>query len=297
MISIIICSADKQMLSDVTRSITETVGIPFEILSFENSGGKNGICSLYNRGARQAKYDLLCFMHEDIDLKTQDWGAIVSDIFENNKGLGVLGLAGCRYKGAAPTGWGIQSYEYQLDRCNYIQSFKYEDLPTYHHLENPNNERLSNVVSVDGMWFCTTKEIVLKCPFDEKLLHSFHGYDQDFCYQVGELFSVNVTFDILIDHYSEGKYDKSWWVDILKVHDKWQRKLPMSLDAISLNDRFLIEKRAYRFIVVHLSEMGYSWGYIFNFLTKQLFTGVSGWQQYLKANLFLFKQITSKPKP
>ncbi|MNL16704.1 hypothetical protein D3C87_1377560 [compost metagenome] len=160
-----------------------------------------------------------------------------------------------------------------------------------HYYDNPLNEELSQVVVVDGMWFCTTKEITRKYPFDEALLKGFHCYDLDFCFQVGQTHDIAVTFNILMEHYSEGSYKKDWWEDTLKLHDKWQKKLPLDLLNLSANTRFVIEKRAYRGMVYLLKEFGYSNGDLLSFYFKEKLRGRIGWQVYFKCNLVVWKRV------
>lgn len=284
------------MLRDVSNNIQETIGVPFEILSYENSKGKQGICELYNIGAKQATFDILCFMHEDIVIRTLNWGGILKGIFMNNPKLGVIGLAGATYKCAASTGWEVLSFEHSLIRRNYIQRFKFSDTAPQYFNVNPDNNRLSKVVSVDGMWFCTTKEVTSKFAFDEQLLKGFHGYDLDFCYQVRQEYDIAVTYDILLEHFSEGHYGKDWWQDNLKLHKKWQKMLPVGLEDLSSRDKFLIEKRGYRWIIERLSAMGYSLGYVSRFLISQKYRGLISWQLYFKGNLFALKYFFRKGK-
>ena len=77
MISIIISSANSKQLEEVSQNVAQTIGVPYEIISFNNADGSMGICEVYNKGTAKAKYDLLCFMHEDLLFKTMDWGKVV----------------------------------------------------------------------------------------------------------------------------------------------------------------------------------------------------------------------------
>lgn len=291
MISIVICSASKDMLANAIKNIENTIGVPYEVISFDNPDGKDGICRLYNEGARKAKFDIVCFMHEDLDIKTKNWGGIVLDTFSGNHKLGVLGIVGCAYKSAAPTAWEAISFEAELIHCNYIQSFKYAKHDPMTFFKNPTGKDIANVVSVDGMWFCTTKAITQKYQFDETLLTGFHCYDLDFCFQVGQEYDISVTFKVLMEHLSEGNFKRDWWTDTLKLHRKWQHKLPLWVDDLPNRTKFLIEKRSYRWIIERLIEMKFSWAYIIKFLINQKRRGVMDWQQYFKGNLFTLKYI------
>lgn len=288
MISIIIASVDEVMLAEVTENITETIGLPFEILSYSNSKGEAGLCSIYNKGSKAAKYKILCFMHEDLHIKTDNWGKVVVDAFQDQK-LGIIGVVGSSYKTCAPTGWYTISYENKVLHGNYIQSFKYSNRPSEHFNENPLNQKMAPVVSVDGMWFCTTKALSEEFPFDEEVFKGFHCYDLDFCFQVGQAYKIAVNYQILIEHYSEGNFNKIWWLDTLKLHQKWRNKLPISVTDITAKQRFLIEKRSYRWVIETLRKIGYSGAYVFAFLIKQKMNGSLSWLQYLKAIKYMLR--------
>ena len=113
MISIVICSANKEELGQVSENIRNTVGVVHEIIAIDNRTAGRGICEVYNEGARRARFDILCFMHEDIEMRTAGWGAKVLDIFNQNPQLGLLGIAGGGYKSLAPSSW----YNYFLQEA------------------------------------------------------------------------------------------------------------------------------------------------------------------------------------
>lgn len=296
MISIIISSARKEMLSAVSENIMNTIGIPYELLTYDNAGGRESICSIYNKGATLAKFEVLCFMHEDIFLKTKDWGNTVVKCFNDNKKLGVLGVVGSAYKSKSPSGWGADSAELKIHHYNYIQRFS-SNRPPKHYFENPSKAEVSNVVSVDGMWFCTTREIWKENLFDEDIFNGFHCYDLDYCFQVGQKYDVAVTFKILMEHFSEGGYTRQWWESTLKLHEKWNEILPVAIEKLSDRHSFLIEKRAYRWIIEKLLEMGYSRNYVNKFLINEIIKRNIGFLIYLKAALHTmkyYKSLTSK---
>lgn len=294
MISIIICSANSELLASAITNIENTIGVPFEILSYSNPKGEFGICSIYNKGAKAAKFEVLCFMHEDLDIKTVDWGEVVLRSFRENTALSVLGVVGCAYKSAAPFGWEARSPDRKLLFYNYIQRYKFSDTPSAHFIENPDNALMSKVVTVDGMWFCTRKSIFAEFSFDEELFEGFHCYDLDFCLQVGQKYDVAVTFQVLIEHFSEGSFGKDWWLDTLRLHRKWRKSLPMSVDKLSDKTKFIIEKRTYRNLVPLLTDMGYSKCYLFSLFLKLKRYGLMGWQQYFKINYFTAKFSVKK---
>ena len=240
MISIVIASANQKMIENVRKNVQETIGVAFEIIDFDNSSATAGLCELYNRGAQLAKHEILCFMHEDIEIKTNGWGKKVIEIF-NVHNPGILGIAGSTYKSSTPSGWfpplvfGDVSW-----RINVEQDSKYDGRERKHDYYNPKNESLSEVACVDGVWFCTTRMIALKHKFDEELLKGFHGYDIDFSLNVGRNYKLFVTFDILLYHASEGNFATAWLNEMIKVHFKWEKLLPKNIHQFSESE--IVEK-------------------------------------------------------
>ena len=254
MISIIIASTSKSLLNDISENINETVGVAFEIISFNNAQGEKGLCELYNTGARMAKYDVLCYMHEDINIRTKDWGRIVTDAFKDNSNLGLVGIAGSVYKAISPSGW--HSNSENTERTNIIQTFKFSNKREMHHIRNPLNEKFSKVSCIDGVWFSTLKKIVLENPFDEETFKGFHAYDIDFSLQVGRKYDVNVRFDILLQHFSEGNFDKNWMLEVIKLHHKWNKILPIKTADFDIDNQLLIEKRTFKDFVDKALKFG-----------------------------------------
>ncbi len=226
MLSIIICSANKELLRQVTKNVERTVGIPFEVVAIENSDGRYGICEAYNAGASQSKYDVLCFMHEDILFHTENWGQNVINTLADLS-IGLIGVAGGQAKTRIPEPWWIPAYDF--NRIHLIQSFP-NGSPSVKELVNPYKEPISDVVTVDGVWFCCRKEIWQQNRFDSETFKEFHFYDLDFAMQVFQAgHRVCVVYDVLIEHISPGSINRSWVENAVKFSKKWRKKLPVGI--------------------------------------------------------------------
>jgi len=247
MISIVICSANPTYLNDLSINIRETIGVPYEVLSFDNSKGEFGICEIYNRGIAEAKFDILCFMHEDIIIHTHNWGEVLKEIFKDPE-VGLVGLAGSTYKSLAPTGYYFTGNDQlELNYCNVKQRYKYDDKQEGHDYFNPTNDKEVQVTCIDGVWLSASKAALTLYKFDDELLKGFHGYDLDLSFGIIQNLKVLVTFRILITHFSEGNFDKKWLREILKVHRKWSSILPLNLADIDKRAVLNIEKRVFRY--------------------------------------------------
>lgn len=253
MISVIISSANAEQLKQVKANIEATIGVEFEIIAIDNSNGQRGICAVYNEGARRAKYDLFCFMHEDITIATDNWGNILKSTFAENAEIGLLGVCGGAYKPFTPSSWsglGVDNEYY-----NFIQGYKYTANEPKHYFRNPDNTKTAKVACVDGVWLATTRTVFEQFKFDEDTFKGFHAYDLDYSIAVGRQYKVCVTYEILLTHLSEGSYSPDWINDTLKLHTKWQQLLPVNIGNFSVNECRRMEKVTFRDFVLKLVKL------------------------------------------
>lgn len=266
MISVIISSANTQLLRQVTENITATIGVPFEIIATDNSKGEKGICEVYNAAAQQAQYNILCFLHEDIIIKTDGWGQVLINIFKADATIGLVGVAGSSYKTLSPSNWGGHSFETQY--FNFEQCYKREQKPPQHFYHNPGKVKLAPVACIDGVFMCTTKNIFAECRFDESLFKGFHIYDIDYSINVGRKYKVAVTYDVFLSHLSEGGYNKDWMLDNIAMHNKWNAYLPVNIEGLDLSRQQKIEKQCFRSFINELAAFNLPLSIAYKFLFK-----------------------------
>ena len=252
MISIIISSAGAEQLLQVTENISLTIGVPFEIISRDNTVDPKGICEVYNSCAAQAKYPILCFMHQDIIVKTNNWGQVLADIFNNNAEIGLVGVAGSSYKSLSPSPWGGHAIDTKY--LNLEQCYKFKDSAPRHLYRNPKDEKITEVAVIDGVFICTTKKVFAEHPFDNQLFKGFHAYDVDLSLSIGQKYKVVVTYDIFLSHLSEGRYDKVWMEQNIILHNKWNAHLPVNIEGLTLKQQELVEKVSFRSFINELVE-------------------------------------------
>ncbi len=228
MLSLIICSRTSRISEELEKNIATTIGCEYELIVIDNSKNKYNIFQAYNEGIKLAKGDVLCFMHEDILYHTYEWGKFVKSHFKN-KSLGMLGVLGTHYMPACPAGW----WSTQCQAGRIIQG-KYSDIGYYTedlvydtYDKEKNENELSAVAVVDGLWFCIRRSLFEKVAFDVNSYIGFHCYDIDMCMQVQmQNYMVAVCYDINIEHASLGSFNKSWIVSLNIWYKKWKNKLP-----------------------------------------------------------------------
>ena len=227
MISVIICSPDINRARTVSQHVSASIGVPHEVLIVSDAAAQGGMCAAYNEAASHAQYDICCFMHDDVELHTPLWGQRVRDHFASDPALGLIGLAGSRYKSAVLSGWatGLSAY----DCCNILQSTP-SGVPArvWMHPGAATNLRVP-VKTLDGVWMCARKNVWEQIRFSE-VIPGFHFYDLDFSLRVSRKFTTGVVYDIDLLHYSQGNFGSAWVKNAIQFHEEWNTvPLPVSV--------------------------------------------------------------------
>lgn len=234
MLSIIICSIDPGRVRTVTANIQATIGIEHEVIIINNAKELGGMGAGYNTGAARAQYDTLCFMHDDVEFLTPDWGQNVLSHFKSDAGLGLIGIAGSRYKSKTISGWWTN--QATADCCNiYQRNLKGKDRKF---LLRPagKNGVIVPVKSLDGVWLCTRKRIWQEFPFNTADLKGFHFYDLDISLRISEKYTVAVVYDVDLVHFSNGNFGDEWVRGAVFFHEQVNKvSLPVSMDPPAEN--------------------------------------------------------------
>lgn len=278
MISIITCSNNTKNFVQFKSSIEKSVNVRFEVIRVDNTQNQYSICEAYNIGAKEAKYDYIVFAHEDILIKTENWGQLIIDIFKENEDIGLVGIAGSKYKSLSPSSW--SNNDSSLDCINIIQHYPNENKKEIQKINPEPQSKLVEVKTLDGVFLCTTKNVWSTCKFDEKTFKGFHCYDIDFSLQISQKYKLFVTYEVLIEHFSPGNLSKDWILDSIKLSDKWKNKLPshtkLDLDYIDLE--WKMKKRFFSAMNIYGAKKSetirtfFGYGYIKFFSLKRNFS-------------------------
>lgn len=242
MISIVICGRDKEISQNLYNNINTTIGVPYELVYIDNSDNKLNLFSAYNKGVLASKYELICFMHDDVIYKTRLWGSLVVDKFSLSE-VGAIGVAGTPYVSYFPGPWWASNLVAQ----NIIQENKQT---TLNYTSTLQNQLIAPVILLDGVWFCIRKSIFKHIQFDEINFNGFHMYDMDIAMQIFDKgYKLFCIYDILIEHKSIGKLNKNWIINRVQFYKKWKKKLPLSIVPLSLIDIMNLEFKNLLFFI------------------------------------------------
>tara|TARA_R110001583_G_scaffold41572_2_gene132140 strand:+ start:1653 stop:2507 length:855 start_codon:yes stop_codon:yes gene_type:complete len=253
MISIIICSRKKSIDSNLDLNIHKTIGCDYELIVINNSRSNYSIFEAYNKGIKESKGEFLCFIHDDILIQTKDWGKKIIRIFETDNKIGLIGIAGSKIKTKMPSSWSDCDEKYKV--INVIQHFN-DANPQKMECGFRENKTIEEVVAIDGVFIAARK---IKGLIFNTNLKGFHNYDLSISLDFKiKGFRNIVTNEILIEHFSLGTIDKSWYESALKLDELYKKHLPLSTDEFvskkNINNRELINGAAF---VSQLFKYGY----------------------------------------
>lgn len=280
MLSIITCSIDQTKLNLLKKSLTETTSHTYELIVIDNSKNKYNICQAYNLGAKQSKYNFLCFVHEDVVFKNRGWDKNFVNHLSNKK-ISLIGILGNTIKTRIPSG--VYSGIQHTNRINQIQRLK--DGSIVHYYTNPKEEEISEVATLDGMLLGTTKSHWDNIPFDEKIA-GFHAYDVDFSLAMSQLGKVVVVYNVLIEHASFGGNTIGWIESQLKVIEKWHSFLPIQKTDTDKKTLFERERDDLNQFAISLLKLKYNLKLAYKYSFLAILKNPSQ-----RINLFFFKHL------
>ncbi len=253
MISIIICSKQRELDHQFQKNIESTVGSRHEIIAIDNSEAKYSIFEAYNLGIEKSRYPYLCFVHEDVHFHTQNWGELVIAHLSSPE-TGVLGVAGSDMITKVPAGWSVSGRKLHL-----IQSQK--DKKGSKEVKIPENfqGKSRDVILLDGVFLCMRKEITDSVKFSQHL-PGFHGYDLDISLQaIAAGFINKVAYDILLEHFSKGRKNKQYYRNLIAIYTKWDRITPLFIRRKPSEGEILnLEKKKLEMLLSRIIRRGFS---------------------------------------
>lgn len=265
MISIVICSRKGSIDPLLKTNISETIGVPFEIIWMNVTNPEPGIFGAYNAAAAKSTFDYLCFMHDDILFESKGWGRIVAGLLQDQQ-TGIVGVAGAVLKTKAPSPWWVSNVEdcSEYLRLRIVQTRGIESTSAYEEL-NPEKSAYARVVVLDGVWLCCRKDLWEKIKFDDVNFNGFHFYDMDFSLAAWDMGYTNlVTYEVLLRHGSAGHLDHKWLSLADVFQKKWEKRLPASVTPLGRKQQKELEFRAVRSHMVTAAD--YNYGGLFYYL-------------------------------
>jgi 2-polyprenyl-3-methyl-5-hydroxy-6-metoxy-1,4-benzoquinol methylase len=187
MISIICVFNDECAFRDILLASLKNQTYPHEIIALDNRDRKfSSAAAALNHGASLAKGDYLMFVHQDIELASDDWLEQAVRLVAGLPDAGIAGVAGMK-EGKGP-------YE-DLKRGNPI----FAGLPW-----NPSNriDRPETVQTLDECLLIVPRDVFAGLAFDERTFDGWHCYAPDYCLGVRTLGKRAYVLPLTVCHRS-----------------------------------------------------------------------------------------------
>jgi len=195
-----------------------------EILMYENNG-EMSLTQVYNKGLKESVNDIVVFMHDDLILETPNMTPKIVKMMSShsiNTNYGIVGIAGTD---KLTSGMWWQNRENMFGVVGHIHEGKRH---VNHYSKGVFNEKLKNVVIVDGLFFMVHKQRIKK-EFNEEF-KGFHFYDISFCVEnFLEGVKIGVTTKFGVTHKSIGITNKQWEKNKLFFEALFDKKLPLEI--------------------------------------------------------------------
>lgn len=250
MISIIICSRKTTISEELSVNIAETIGCAYELIVINNSQNEYSIFEAYNLGIERSIGTYICFIHDDILFHTENWGNVIASIFKLDEKIGLIGVAGAKIKTKMPSAWWDCPEQFKvINIIQHLNSGKIEKWEV-----GWDNNMLEEVVAIDGVFMAMRR--VKDIHFSNSLT-GFHNYDLNLSFEcLKRDYKVVVTKKILVEHFSLGTIDSSWYHSTVTLHDLYKNQLPLHVNGEnSFDTRNLEFKNGSRFLLDSIGNL------------------------------------------
>jgi hypothetical protein len=242
MISIVICSRKTTVNFELSENLKCTIGADYELVVIDNSENKLSIFEAYNLGIARSKGNYIAFIHDDILFRSNGWGIVINEVFTKYETVGLLGVAGAKIKTKMPSGWWNCPNEYK--EINIIQHLQDNKVEKWEY--GFEGYKTAEVVAIDGVFMVLKRECNLSFNEDFK---GYHNYDLNISFEcVNKGFKIVVTNQILIEHFSNGNINDSWYDSTYKLHKFYQKSLPLMTENSNLDLKDLEFKNGKNFV-------------------------------------------------
>jgi O-antigen biosynthesis protein len=224
--------------TDGTESYFRGLTLPYP-LRYQRNAANAGLIAALNQGARLARGDVLCFLHNDTEMREPAWLERLEAALGDGRRVGLAGLYGIR----------------RLRRDG-----RYVGRTIVHCLEGGPGlpAPVVEVAAVDGVCLCLRRGLLDEIGGFDEGYGFFHGYDRDLSFAVRERGLACVVVDAPFIHRGGGTRtgegapvtaDKDLEQRrraLARFCEKWQHRLPSDVRSIGERITNYFDKRGER---------------------------------------------------
>jgi protein O-GlcNAc transferase len=229
-VSVIICSIRPDNFAHIKARIESLFAHhDIEVIGIHDA---KSLCEGYNRGATLSRGDVLIFCHDDIEIVHDDFAARVLGHLQTHDLIGVAGtsrLVNGDWRHGGPPNVHGQIIHRPSDGASFVAA----SMSGYIYLGiGLQGATVENIQAVDGVFIATKRAVWEKLRFDQDTFDGFHLYDIDFSYRAFLAgYKLAIPLDLLLIHFSIGRYDQMWQ----KYNLKFLQKFPALSNQPNIN--------------------------------------------------------------
>jgi protein O-GlcNAc transferase len=229
-VSVIICSIRPDNFAHIKARIESLFSHhDVEVIGIHDA---KSLCEGYNRGTTMSRGDVLIFCHDDIEIVHDDFAARVLGHLQAHDLIGVAGtsrLVNSDWRHGGPSNVHGQI----IHRPPNDASFVAANMSGYIYLGiGLQDSTIDSIQAVDGVFIATKRAVWEKLRFDQDTFDGFHLYDIDFSYRAFLAgYKLAIPLDLLLIHFSTGRYDQAWQ----KYNLKFLEKFPALINRPNIN--------------------------------------------------------------
>lgn len=210
MISIICVYNNKEILEEFLLTSLKAQSTDYELILMDNTNNMfKSAAEALNKGAEKVNGNYIMFVHQDINLKSDDWLKDTENILDSLDNLGIAGVAG------------ISPWDEDEKISNIKQGYPPQKI------SNNSIETPQKVQTLDECLVIIPRSVFNILKFDQEVCIDWHLYAVDYCLSVS-----NIGFDVFvipsdIYHGSPGDSMSDQYYSILgkvlKKHKKYHK--------------------------------------------------------------------------
>jgi len=205
--------------SEFINHIHKTIGTKHKVVCYPNYG-QYSLSEVYNKAIDEhiEKDCIFLMCHPDIIIKTQNWGKILLNHFNNTK-YSIIGVAGSTF---------VESMWWQ-DRTKMVGIVEHtDDVNTWVSEYSNKFNGVKSTVNIDGLFMAfDPNDIIHKFNLN---YGKYHFYDLVFSVEnYLDGVDIGVTTSIRVLHKSVGQTNQSWEDNRIKFANEYKDELPISI--------------------------------------------------------------------
>jgi len=216
MISIVCVYNNKEILENFLLKSLKLQNTDYQLILLDNTENKfKSAAEALNYGGEKAKGKYIMFVHQDIDLCSENFLEETEKILDTIQSLGVAGVAGMSEKG--------KDYK---NRCRNIIK---NGVPPKVQMWGRKIEKPEKVQTLDELLVIIPKHVFEKLKFDAEICDDWHLYAVDYCLSVKEIGLDSWVIPMFVYHRSIGFSfsEKKYYLTLEKVLKKHKKKYRM----------------------------------------------------------------------